>query len=62
MRAARERARLRGEQDQLQELHQEEYLQDAWLKGEDHDQEEAEAQAEAVAHAPASVEGEGDPS
>ena len=45
-----------------QELHQEEYLQDAWLKGEDHDQEEAEAQAEAVAHAPASVEGEGDPS
>ncbi|MBQ91249.1 MAG: hypothetical protein CL441_07515, partial [Acidimicrobiaceae bacterium] len=45
-----------------QELHQEEYLQDAWLKGEDHEQEEAEAQAEAVAHAPAGVEGEGDPS
>ncbi|MCH2430753.1 MAG: branched-chain amino acid ABC transporter permease [Acidimicrobiales bacterium] len=42
-----------------QELHQEEFLQDAWLKGEDHDQEEAEAVKQPGAVS--GVEGEGDP-
>jgi branched-chain amino acid transport system permease protein len=42
-----------------QELHQEEFLQDAWLKGENHDQEEAEAVKQPGAVS--SVEGEGDP-
>jgi branched-chain amino acid transport system permease protein len=42
-----------------QELHQEEFLQDAWLKGEDHDQEEAEAVEQPGAAS--GVEGEGAP-
>jgi len=42
-----------------QELHQEEFLQDAWLKGEDHDREEAEAVKQPGAVS--GVEGEGDP-
>jgi len=42
-----------------QELHQEEFLQDAWLKGEDHDREETEAVKQPGAVS--GVEGEGDP-
>ena len=44
-----------------QELHQEEFLQDVWLKGEDHEEEEAAEEAAAEEEAEATAEGTGDP-